>query len=299
MQYRDRHIQGEKELTQPLLEENAEPSGGRGRGRCGILSHTSRRNRNQNLGEVEVEQVRRSEVGRGNGRGGNVTSGDSGDIGVAGPGKMAGKKRGRSEYRRMTKKDAKVMREILSYMGRQKWRLLLASLAMAVASAAQLLVPKVLGDIIDNLSGDKDLRCFNVSVLVLLFSVALRSMAAGVRRFYFITAGEQLVNSLKRDLFESILVREVAFFDEEETGELINRITDDTTKLRSTMSNSFPSFLKVLGSGSDITVLQNMRSSVSRGGDCNISRAKHSRRCSFLSGDCVDPSASCTPRFRA
>ncbi len=44
---------------------------------------------------------------------------------------------------------------------------------------------------------------------------------------YILIIGERVVTRLRRTLFDSIIIQEVAFFDETKTGELINRLASD------------------------------------------------------------------------
>jgi len=41
--------------------------------------------------------------------------------------------------------------------------------------------------------------------------------------------GNRIVRSLRSQLFSSIIRQEIAFFDQNKTGELINRLSTDTT----------------------------------------------------------------------
>lgn len=49
--------------------------------------------------------------------------------------------------------------------------------------------------------------------------------------FLFAFAGQRIVNRLRASLFSSVLRQEVAFFDKNRTGELINRLSSDTALL--------------------------------------------------------------------
>src|SRR6185436_5301234 len=67
--------------------------------------------------------------------------------------------------------------------------------------------------------------------------VALLQSAAAAGRFYLFTiAGERTVTRLRGDLYRRMLDQEVAFFDGERTGELMNRLSGDATILQSAVS---------------------------------------------------------------
>lgn len=51
-------------------------------------------------------------------------------------------------------------------------------------------------------------------------------------------AGETVVRDLRRDLFNAIAAQEMAFFDSNRTGELINRLSTDTTLVGKAITNN-------------------------------------------------------------
>lgn len=65
-------------------------------------------------------------------------------------------------------------------------------------------------------------------VFILVGVLTAGSLASFVRAWMFERAGQQLVAHLRRDLFRSISVQEIAFFDATRTGELTNRLSSDT-----------------------------------------------------------------------
>lgn len=44
---------------------------------------------------------------------------------------------------------------------------------------------------------------------------------------------EQMTTSIRRDLFETIIDHDLSFFDENRTGELVNRIISDVHEFKS------------------------------------------------------------------
>lgn len=76
-------------------------------------------------------------------------------------------------------------------------------------------------------------------------------MAAPVtvgRCVYF--AGQSIVNRLRTSLFSSILRQEVAFFDKTRTGELINRLSSDTTLLGRSVTENLSDGLRAVAQAS-------------------------------------------------
>lgn len=48
-------------------------------------------------------------------------------------------------------------------------------------------------------------------------------------RLYFLSIGLRITNKMRTSVFSAILKQDVAFFDKNKTGELINRLSADTS----------------------------------------------------------------------
>jgi ATP-binding cassette subfamily B protein len=68
--------------------------------------------------------------------------------------------------------------------------------------------------------------------------VAVLAIASGVRYYLVMTLGERVVADLRGDVFGHLTRLDLAFFDVEKTGELVSRLTADTTQLKATFGSS-------------------------------------------------------------
>lgn len=59
-------------------------------------------------------------------------------------------------------------------------------------------------------------------------------------------AGQQIVRNLRGSLFTSILGQEVGFFDKTRTGELINRLSSDTTIIGRALTDNMSDGLRAI-----------------------------------------------------
>jgi ABC transporter fused permease/ATP-binding protein len=136
-------------------------------------------------------------------------------------------------------------------------RLALGSLALLFSSATSLSYPWFVQQIVDRvLSGDGQ-EALNEIVLVLLGLFALGSVATALRSWFFTLAGERIVADLRRRLFGAIVDQEIAFFDEQRTGELTNRLASDATVLQNTVTVNVSMALRfgVMGLGAFVILL--------------------------------------------
>ena len=68
--------------------------------------------------------------------------------------------------------------------------------------------------------------------------VALLALASGTRYYLVTTLGERVVADLRGDLFAHLTRLDPAFFDAEKTGEIVSRLSADTTQLKATFGAS-------------------------------------------------------------
>ena len=113
-----------------------------------------------------------------------------------------------------------------------KNRLIVGTIFLAIGSGLGLLYPQAVRIIIDDALGNRDLELIKNAALGLVAVFALQGVAIGLRAYLFTIAGEHVVTNLRNDLFSRIVSQELAFFDENKTGELTSRLASDTQVLQ-------------------------------------------------------------------
>jgi ATP-binding cassette subfamily B protein len=124
-----------------------------------------------------------------------------------------------------------VLAELWPFLTPYRVQILLAAIALSVAAGTVLAMGKGLRMLVDEglAAGDRVLIGFFIIVIFL----ALSSYA----RFYYVSwVGERLVADLRRAVFQHILRLSPAFFEVTRTGEVLSRLTTDTTLLQSVIS---------------------------------------------------------------
>jgi ATP-binding cassette, subfamily B, bacterial len=120
-------------------------------------------------------------------------------------------------------------RWLLRYRG----RIALALVALAVASAATLTIPVAVRRVIDHgFSGD-GAGIINSYFVGLIAVIAVLAVASSLRYFLVTSLGERVVTDIRNDLFSRLVGFDVAFYDTARSGELISRLSADTTQLKS------------------------------------------------------------------
>ena len=143
------------------------------------------------------------------------------------------------------------LRALLPYIIPYKGTLFLAGAALILASAAQLTFPVALRYLIDG-----GLLTDNASSIdryfVGLFIVAMAFGVFSAFRFYLVTwLGERVVADLRNAVYRHIIRLDPTFFEITKTGEVLSRLTTDTTLIQSIsgsgLSIALRSTLNLLG----------------------------------------------------
>jgi ABC transporter fused permease/ATP-binding protein len=112
----------------------------------------------------------------------------------------------------------------------------IATFFLAIASVSQLAYPQAIRSMIDTALQSKELGKINQISLLILLVFSVQAVASTLRYYLFTMAGERIVQRLRSQLYSHILNQEIAFFDFNKTGELMSRISSDTTIVQNAVS---------------------------------------------------------------
>jgi ATP-binding cassette subfamily B protein len=124
------------------------------------------------------------------------------------------------------------------YVGRYRGRAFLALIALTVAAITTLVVPVAVRRIIDFGFSAEGIALINSYFGIMIVVVAMLAGASASRYYLVMTIGERIVADLRRDVFAHLMSLSPAFFDSSRSGELISRLTADTTQLKSAVGAS-------------------------------------------------------------
>ncbi len=119
-----------------------------------------------------------------------------------------------------------------------KTHLILASLFLLIAAATSLAIPRALGDVIDKEFNSESAALVNDYFIVLIAIVSILAVATAFR-FYFVTwLGERVVADIRKAVYERLITLSPEFFEENRPGEIVSRLTADTTLIQSIVGSS-------------------------------------------------------------
>ena len=124
------------------------------------------------------------------------------------------------------------------YIGRYRARALLALVALTIAALTTLIVPVAVRRMIDFGFTPEGIAMINSYFSVMIAVVAVLAVASALRYYLVMTIGERIVADLRRDVFAHLIALSPAFFDSARSGELVSRLTADTTQIKSAVGAS-------------------------------------------------------------
>src|SRR3984885_1905386 len=124
------------------------------------------------------------------------------------------------------------------YVARYRGRALLAFISLTVAAITTLVVPVAVRRMIDFGFTPKGIALINSYFSVMIAVVAVLAGASASRYYLVMTIGERIVADLRRDVFAHLISLSPEFFDSARSGELISRLTADTTQIKSAVGAS-------------------------------------------------------------
>ena len=136
------------------------------------------------------------------------------------------------------RRDLRPLRYLLRYVGRYRRQLALAAVALVVAASTVLGLGQGLRLLVDRGFGGRDPALLDAALVVLLAVVLLLALASFLRFYMISWVGERVVADLRRDVYSHVLTLSPGFFETRRTGEVLSRLSTDTTLVQVVVGSS-------------------------------------------------------------
>ncbi|VDS08500.1 Putative multidrug export ATP-binding/permease protein [Paracoccus haematequi] len=115
-------------------------------------------------------------------------------------------------------------------------QVVLALFALAATSAISLVLPLAVRRVVDNFDDGAGLldEYFGAALII----VALLALGTAARYYFVTRLGERVVADIRKAVFARVITLSPAFFERVMTGEILSRITTDTTLIQSVIGSS-------------------------------------------------------------
>ncbi len=127
----------------------------------------------------------------------------------------------------------KPLRALLPFLAPYHGRMVLALLALLIAAAAMLALPMALRNVIDEGFTAANAAAIDRYFLLLLGAAGVFAAFASLRFYLVGWIGERVVADIRSAVYRRVIRMDPAFFEVTKTGEVLSRLTTDTTLIQS------------------------------------------------------------------
>jgi len=130
------------------------------------------------------------------------------------------------------------LKPILHYLRPYRLQAIGALVALFITSSAVLAMGGGVRYLVDQGFGKNDMHLLDQAFWMLLAVTVLLAVAT-YARFYLVSwVGEKMVADIRNDVYRRVVAMHIGFFEVTRTGELISRLTTDTTLLQTVIGSS-------------------------------------------------------------
>jgi ATP-binding cassette subfamily B protein len=130
------------------------------------------------------------------------------------------------------------LRQLVPFLKPYRVAIAVAFVALVCSSTASLLIPPAMGKLVQNGFSQQVASQIDQYFLPLVLIACALAVATAIR-FYFITwLGERVIADIRKAVFDHILGLTPAFFEVTRTGEVLSRLTADTTLIQTVVGSS-------------------------------------------------------------
>jgi len=155
------------------------------------------------------------------------------------------------------------LRKLLPYLAANRGLVAGAVFFLALASLTTLSLPLAVRRVIDLGFDTPDTRFVDTYFAMLVVLAGLLAVASAGRYYFVVTLGERVVASLRKDVFAQVTRLSQDFYDRTMSGEIVSRLTADTTQVKSavgsTASLALRNAILVTGSLAMLMILPRLR----------------------------------------
>ena len=121
------------------------------------------------------------------------------------------------------------LKSLYPFLAPYRWRLAAALLALLVAAAAMLALPVALRQLIDRGLTANSATTINVYFIGFLAAAVVFGVFAALRFYLVSSLGERVVADIRTKVYSRVIRMDPTFFEVTRTGEVLSRLTTDTT----------------------------------------------------------------------
>lgn len=124
---------------------------------------------------------------------------------------------------------------LLRYVKPYILRIIVAMVCTMLASGANLYIPKIIKDLIDNVLVNKDFTALNFITVSIVVVVVLQGLFLYGQTYFMAYVAQRVVIDIRRAVYQHLQRLSPAYFETRQTGAIMSYITNDVGALQSAM----------------------------------------------------------------
>ena len=135
-------------------------------------------------------------------------------------------------------------RRLLLLIKDQWFKLFLAMICMLVMAGANSAIPFLIKPVVDDIFINKNIKMLRLIPLLVIIIYLLLGFATYFQEYLMNYVGQNIVRRLRDSLYDRIQDLPISFFQRENTGVLISRVTNDVNVIKNMVSSAVAASLK-------------------------------------------------------
>jgi ATP-binding cassette subfamily B protein len=143
------------------------------------------------------------------------------------------------EARRRPKgRNLRPLLRLTPFLRNYRSQMVMALLALLAAAGATLAVPVAVRRIIDNGFTSANAMLVDTYFVAMLAVVGILALGSALRFYFVMWIGERVVADVRDQIFSHLLKLSPGFFETQRSGEVVSRLTADTTQIKAAFSST-------------------------------------------------------------
>ncbi len=134
--------------------------------------------------------------------------------------------------------DFSALRRMLPFLVAERLYITLGLVALVIAAVVTLAIPQAVRRVVDFGFTPETRGLVDAYFGMIVVLTALLAISSSLRYYFVMTIGERVVARIRRAVFDRVMTLDGAFFDTARSGEIVSRLTADTTQLKATFGAS-------------------------------------------------------------
>lgn len=130
------------------------------------------------------------------------------------------------------------LKTLWAFVKPYKFQLFMATFFLLIAAGTSLAIPRAMGNIVDKEFTAQRAELVNDYFIILVAIVVVMAVATAFRFFFVTWLGERVVADIRKAVYERLITLSPEFFEENRPGEIVSRLTADTTLVQTIVGSS-------------------------------------------------------------